>query len=112
QCEHCRELISPRRVPARHWLLHDATLFHTVEAHSPFYRLPKRSAVASWVEQTPDGFTFAIKASRYLTHVKRLRDLADGVATLYERIEPLIGTPKLGPILWQLPGNYKRDDVR
>ena len=102
----------PKGLPPRRWLEHYATLFDTVEVNSTFYRLPKRSAVASWVEQTPDGFTFAIKASRYLTHVKRLGDLAEGVATLYERIEPLLGTPKLGPILWQLPGNYKRDDVR
>src|SRR6266542_6370256 len=47
-----------------------------------------------------------------LTHVKRLRELADGVAVLYERIEPLLRSPKLGPILWQLPGTFQRDDQR
>ena len=102
----------PKGLPPRRWLSHYATLFDTVEVNSTFYRLASRDAVASWVEQTPDGFVFALKASRYLTHMKRLADMESGLARYYERIEPLVGTPKLGPIVWQLPGNFHRDDER
>jgi uncharacterized protein YecE (DUF72 family) len=80
--------------------------------NATFYRLPLRSAVARWVEQTPPGFVFAIKASRYLTHIKRLSDLGPGLERFYERIEPLVRSPKLGPVLWQLPESFHRDDER
>ena len=78
--------------------------------NSTFYRLASRDAVARWVEQTPRDFCFALKASRYLTHIKKLTDLREGIARYYERIEPLVGTPKLGPIVWQLPPTFQRDD--
>ncbi len=77
-----------------------------------FYRLPKVEAVQRWVDETPEDFVFAVKASRYLTHVKRLREVREGVALLYERIEPLVDAGKLGPILWQLPESFHRDDER
>jgi uncharacterized protein YecE (DUF72 family) len=83
-----------------------------VEVNSTFYRLAKQDAVARWREQTPPDFVFALKASRYLTHIKRLTDLDQGIRRYYERIEPLVGTPKLGPIVWQLPPNFKRDEDR
>jgi uncharacterized protein YecE (DUF72 family) len=102
----------PPRLPASKWLEHYAQSFDTVEVNATFYRLPKRSSVARWVEQSPPGFVFAIKASRYLTHVKRLNDLGPGLERFYACIEPLLGSPKLGPILWQLPPNFKRDDER
>jgi uncharacterized protein YecE (DUF72 family) len=107
-----RERVYPKGLAANRWLEHYATLFDTVEVNSTFYRLAKREAVARWVEQTPPHFLFALKASRYLTHIKRLTDLDQGVARFYERIEPLVGTPKLGPVLWQLPGTFQRDDER
>ena len=62
--------------------------------------------------QTPPGFVFAVKSSRYLTHIKRLTDMERGVARLLERLEPLSASPKMGPMLWQLPGNFRRDDER
>ena len=65
-----------------------------------------------WVEQTPAGFIFAVKSSRYLTHIKRLTDMDRGVKRLLERLEPLTASPKIGPMLWQLPGNFPRDDER
>jgi uncharacterized protein YecE (DUF72 family) len=98
--------------PARLWLQHYAQQFDTVEVNNTFYRLPLTSSVARWVEETPPGFLFAIKASRYLTHIKRLTDMRQGLARYYERIEPLVRTPKLGPVLWQLPRTFKRDDDR
>ena len=99
-------------MPASRWLEHYAQSFDTVEVNATFYRLPKRSSVARWIEQTPPGFVFAMKASRYLTHIKRLNDLGPGLERFYACIEPLVGSPKLGPILWQLPPNFKRDDER
>lgn len=107
-----RERVYPRGVPPRRWLQHYAGLFDTVEVNSTFYRLASRDAVTSWVEQTPPDFVLALKASRYLIHMKRLTDMDQGVERFYERIEPLVGTPKLGPIVWQLPANFHRDDER
>jgi uncharacterized protein YecE (DUF72 family) len=109
---HWRERVYPKGLPQRGWLEHYATLFDTVEVNTTFYRLPRREAVASWVEESPEGFLFAVKASRYLTHVKRLRDMEEGVARFFERIEPLVRSPKLGPVLWQLPPTFRRDDER
>src|SRR5436190_1557198 len=82
------------------------------ERVSSFYRLPKRDPVAHWVEQVPDDFVFAVKVSRYITHIKRLTTVADGMERLLERIEPLITAGRLGPLLWQLPPNFQRDDER
>jgi uncharacterized protein YecE (DUF72 family) len=102
----------PPRLAAGRWLEYYAERFDTVEVNSTFYRLPREEAVAHWVQQTPPGFTFTVKASRYLTHVRRLRDVGPGFETFLERIEPLARSPKLGPILWQLPPNFRRDDDR
>jgi uncharacterized protein YecE (DUF72 family) len=104
-------LYPPDMGPAR-WLEHYATVFDTVEVNATFYRLPKRSTVEAWVERTPDDFLFAIKASRYLTHIKRLRDLHGHVKRLLEPLEPLLESGKMGPLLWQLPENFHRDDER
>jgi uncharacterized protein YecE (DUF72 family) len=98
--------------PARLWLEHYAQYFDTVEVNNTFYRLPLKTSVARWVEETPAKFVFALKASRYLTHVKRLTDLGSGIQRYYERLEPLVPSPKLGPVLWQLPANFRRDDER
>jgi uncharacterized protein YecE (DUF72 family) len=109
---HWRERVYPRGLPQRRWLEHYATLFDTVEVNSTFYRLPRRDAVAAWVQQTPRDFLFAVKASRFLTHMKRLTDMGRGVERFYERIEPLVDSPTMGPVLWQLPETFRRDDDR
>jgi uncharacterized protein YecE (DUF72 family) len=105
-----RGRLYPKGVGTGRWLELYAEVFHTVEVNSTFYRLAKPDAVRRWLEQTPDDFVFAVKASRYLTHVRRLRDLRDGVERFYEAIEPLASSPKMGPVLWQLPANFRRDD--
>jgi uncharacterized protein YecE (DUF72 family) len=103
----------PKGCPPSRWLEHYSRVFDTVEVNSTFYRLASQKAVAHWIEQTPPGFVFALKASRYLTHIKRLADLDQGIARYYERIEPLTKAPqKLGPIVWQLPPNFQRDEDR
>jgi uncharacterized protein YecE (DUF72 family) len=107
-----RERFYPKGCAQRNWLEFYARHFDTVEVNSTFYRLANRDAVARWAEQTPADFEFALKASRYLTHIKRFTEMEQGVERYYERIDPLVGTPKLGPIVWQLPDNFKRDDER
>jgi uncharacterized protein YecE (DUF72 family) len=99
----------PPRCAARNWLRFYADAFDTVEINTTFYRLPKREAVARWVEETPPGFAFAVKVSRYVTHVKRLLDVPVHLPLLYERIEPLLRSPKIGPFLWQLPPTFRAD---
>jgi len=109
---HWRGRFYPGSAPASRWLELYAAEFDTVEVNATFYRLPRKKTVANWAEVTPDDFCFAVKASRYLTHVKRLRELSAGIARFAERIEPLAVAGKLGPLLWQLPPNFKRDDER
>jgi uncharacterized protein YecE (DUF72 family) len=107
-----RGVLYPPGCPQRRWLARYAEVFDTVEINTTFYRLPSIDAVRGWERQAPPGFTFAVKSSRYLTHIKRLTDMERGVGRLLERLEPLTTSPKMGPMLWQLPGNFRRDDER
>jgi uncharacterized protein YecE (DUF72 family) len=107
-----RGRLYPERCAKRRWLEVYAEHFDTVEVNSTFYRLARRDAVAGWVRQTPPEFLFAVKASRYLTHIRRLRDIGEGIKRFYEPIEPLIEAGRLGPVLWQLPENFHRCDAR
>ena len=107
-----RGVIYPEKLPMKRWLERYAELFDTVEVNNTFYRLPSQSAVQGWVDQTPRGFRFSLKASRYLTHVKRLRDMRQGVRRYFGAVKPLADSPKMGPVLWQLPANFRRDDER
>lgn len=107
-----RGRLYPERVAKRRWLERYAEHFDTVEVNSTFYRLARRDAVAGWVDQTGPEFLFAVKASRYLTHIRRLLDIREGIARFYEPIEPLIAAGRLGPVLWQLPESFHRDDLR
>jgi uncharacterized protein YecE (DUF72 family) len=100
----------PQGLASSRWLERYAEVFDTVEVNATFYRLAKPETAASWAEQVPDGFLFAVKGSRYLTHMRRLREIADGVARFWEPLEPLREAGKLGPVLWQLPERFERDD--
>jgi uncharacterized protein YecE (DUF72 family) len=102
----------PERLPPRRWLEEYARHFDTVEVNASFYRLPTEKAVQGWVDQTPAHFVFAVKMSRYVTHVKRLRDLPPSLELFYSRLGPLVRSTKLGPVLWQLPPTFRRDDDR
>ncbi|GIE22393.1 DUF72 domain-containing protein [Winogradskya humida] len=88
-------------LPQRLWLERFAESFATVEVNNAFYRLPEKATFESWRERTPDDFRFAVKMSRYLTHVRRLHEPAEPVARFLDRAEGLGG--KLGPVLIQLP---------
>jgi uncharacterized protein YecE (DUF72 family) len=104
---HWRGGLYPPSLPTRAWLAHYARLFATVELNNAFYRLPEGSMFASWAEMLPEGFVVSVKASRYLTHIRRLRDPVEPVERLMERAREL--GPKLGPVLLQLPPNLGID---
>ena len=97
----------PDGVPQRAWLEHYATRFDTVEVNNSFYRLPELTTFQRWRGQTPAGFLVAVKASRYLTHIRRLGEPAEPLDLLLERAAGL--ADKLGPVLFQLPPNFKVD---
>jgi uncharacterized protein YecE (DUF72 family) len=101
---HWRRRFYPRGLPSGRWLTFYAAHFVTVELNSPFYRLPAKVAFRAWRAAVPDDFVFAVKASRYLTHLKRLREPARPVDRLLRRLRPL--GPTLGPVLFQLPAQF------
>src|SRR5438128_3175283 len=105
-----RGVLYPEGLPQKRWLERYAEVFDTVEVNATFYRLPKSSTVRTWVEQVPGDFLFAIKSSRYLTHMKRLHEITDAVARFWEPLEPLRRERRLGPVLWQLPEHFNRND--
>ena len=100
----------PQDVPQRAWLEHYAQRFQVVEVNNAFYRLPEASTFEGWARRTPEDFVVGVKASRYLTHIKRLNDPAEPVARFLERATRL--GPKLGPVLVQLPPNLAADHGR
>jgi uncharacterized protein YecE (DUF72 family) len=102
-----RGVLYPEGLPQRRWLEHYAQCFATVENNNAFYRLPPVETFAAWRDRTPGDFVMAVKASRYLTHIKRLRDPAEPVARLLAAASGLGG--RLGPVLLQLPPTLRAD---
>lgn len=100
----------PPELPSSRWLGYYAAQFPTVELNNPFYRLPSRQTFEHWRQQVPAGFQFAVKASRYITHRKKLLDPAPSLALLSERVEGL--GEKLGPVLFQLPPKFRLNQSR
>ncbi|MFC4120120.1 DUF72 domain-containing protein [Nonomuraea zeae] len=105
-----RGVLYPEGVPQRLWLETYARTFATVENNNAFYRLPPPETFAAWRERTPAGFVMAVKASRFLTHIKRLADPEEPVARLMGAASAL--KEKLGPILLQLPPTLRADPGR
>jgi uncharacterized protein YecE (DUF72 family) len=103
QYRHWRDVLYPSGVPQRRWLEHYADRYATVENDGTFYRLPARETFADWRARTPQDFVMAVKASRYLTHIRRLKDPAEPVARLLAAAAGL--GDRLGPVLVQLPPN-------
>ena len=100
----------PADLAQRRWLEHYASQYATVENNNSFYRLPTQETFAGWRARTPEDFVMAVKASRYLTHVRRLRDPAEPVARLLGAAAGL--GPRLGPVLLQLPPNLSAEPAR
>ena len=105
--EHWRGDFYPGGLPQKLWLEHYAAVFDTVEVNNSFYRLPERSTFEAWAARVPRNFLFAVKASRYLTHMKKLKDPAEPTGRFFDRAAGL--GRKLGPVLYQLPPRWPRD---
>jgi uncharacterized protein YecE (DUF72 family) len=97
----------PKDLPKSEWLRYFSEAFPTVEVNNTFYQLPKEETFVAWREASADGFLVTVKASRYITHLRRLRDCRDPVRLLWSRCRRL--GRKLGPVLFQLPPNFKAD---
>src|SRR5262249_46474120 len=100
----------PGELPTARWLEFYAKHFDTVEVNNTFYRLRERSTFADWRARVPRNFLVAVKASRFLTHMKRLRDPVEPLERLFSRAAALDG--QLGPVLYQLPGSFRIDLTR
>jgi uncharacterized protein YecE (DUF72 family) len=105
QYRHWKGSFYPEDLPSAQWLPYFAERFPTVEVNNTFYRLPERKTFESWRKATPDGFIVTVKASRFLTHNKRLKDPGPAVEKLMDAARGL--GDKLGPILLQLPPSFK-----
>jgi len=108
--DHWRTRFYPEKLAKPKWLEFYASNFTTVELNNSFYKLPSEAAFAAWRDSSPANFTFAVKVSRFITHIKRLRDTAEAVDKFISRAQ-ILGE-KLGPLLYQLPPNMHRDDER
>jgi len=106
--KHWKEHFYPSELFNNKWLTYYSDRFSTVELNNSFYRLPPEMAITNWYNSTPSNFSFAVKVSRFITHTKRLRGVAESINKFISRIQ-LFGT-KLGPLLYQLPPMLKRDD--
>ena len=106
---HWKDNFYPKGLSTKEWLHYYAKTFSTVELNTTFYRLPSESTVKNWQSQVPDNFLFSIKASRYITHQKRLHDCKESLHFFYERNDFLT---KTGPILFQLPPSFKINKER
>jgi uncharacterized protein YecE (DUF72 family) len=100
----------PEDISGKEHLAFYAMHFPTVEINATFYRLPTLKMVKGWHDRAPNGFLFAVKGSRYITHIRKLTNLGRGVTKYVRRIQPL--KEHLGPILWQLPPSLGKDTAR
>ena len=110
QYKHWRGNFYAADLPQSRWFQHYATVFDTVEINNSFYRLPEASTFANWADKAPRGFLFAVKASRFLTHMKKLKDPEEPVERFFSRAGAL--GRHLGPVLYQLPPGWKLDGAR
>ncbi|HIE16991.1 MAG TPA: DUF72 domain-containing protein [Dehalococcoidia bacterium] len=108
--EHWRGLFYPEGLAKANWLDFYAQHFSTVELNNSFYHLPSEKAFVNWRESSSQSFVFAVKVSRFITHIKRLKDAEEPLENFLGRAGFL--QHKLGPLLYQLPPNMKRDDKR
>jgi uncharacterized protein YecE (DUF72 family) len=107
---HWRGSFYPKELRTSDWLARYASVFDTVELNNSFYRLPEAERFEAWRKQTPAGFLFAVKASRYLTHMRKLKEPAEPLDLFFSRAR-FLGS-KLGPVLYQLPPRWKCDPER
>jgi len=106
--DHWRGRFYPEKLAKAKWLEFYTSHFATVELNNSFYRLPSEAAFTTWRDSSPANFTFAVKVSRFITHIKRLKDTGEAVEKFITRAK-ILGE-KLGPLLYQLPPNMHRND--
>lgn len=107
---HWHEAFYPRDLPASKWLSYYGARFATVELNKTFYNLPSASQFASWHDESPPGFIFAVKTSRYITHMKKLKDPEQSTKRFFAAVRSLGN--KLGPVLFQLPPRWRANPDR
>jgi uncharacterized protein YecE (DUF72 family) len=103
--KHWRGLFYPPEMRPAAWFDYYAGRFDTVEINNSFYRLPSEAAFAAWQAQAPPGFLYAVKASRYLTHLRKLKEPEEPLDRFFSRVAALGST--LGPVLYQLPPRWR-----
>lgn len=108
--DHWKEIFYPEDMPRRRWLEYYCTKFTTVELNVTFYGVPDKETFSKWYKETPKGFVFSLKGSRFITHIKKLKASAEPVDVFLSRALTL--KEKLGVILWQMPPSLKVDPVR
>ena len=108
--DHWKGVFYPEKLARSRWLAYYASRFHTVELNVTFYRLPRESTFQGWYERTPPGFLISVKGSRFITHIKKLKDPAEPLKRFFENISPL--KEKRAVVLWQLPPSFKADAER
>lgn len=104
QYKHWRNDFYPTSLPTTRWLEYYTRHFNTVEINNSFYRLPEARTFDTWRERVPRDFLYAVKASRYITHMKKLKDAQESIDLLFSRLDHLRDT--LGPVLYQLPPRW------
>lgn len=107
QYRHWRGDFYPADLPSSRWFAHYALTFDTVEVNNSFYRLPPAETFAKWREQAPPHFLYAVKASRFLTHMKKLKEPVDPLGRFFDNAKHL--RTRLGPVLYQLPTGWPLD---
>ncbi|MFO7754735.1 MAG: DUF72 domain-containing protein [Bacteroidales bacterium] len=100
----------PEAIDKEAWLHYYSQHFNSVEINNTFYKTPGKETLKAWIQQTPDEFRFSVKGSRYITHMKKLKDSKTHIDKFYRSIDPL--SKNLGAVLWQLPANLHRDDEK
>jgi len=108
--DHWKGVFYPEGLARGKWLDYYAGIFRTVEFNVTFYRLPKEQTFAKWMRETPEDFMVAVKGSRFITHIKKLKDPEEPLKTLFARVKPM--EKKISVVLWQLPPTFKADAER
>ncbi|MBN2317225.1 MAG: DUF72 domain-containing protein [Sedimentisphaerales bacterium] len=105
--DHWKEVFYPTGLAKSKWFEHYAQHFDTVEVNNTFYHLPKEQTLQRWYEIAPKDFLYAVKANRFITHIKKLKDVSEPLERFFERVNLL--KARLGPILYQLPPSLHKD---
>lgn len=105
--EHWKELFYPPGLPKSKWFEHYARQFDTVEINNTFYHQPKEQSIQRWHKIAPEGFLYSVKANRFITHIKKLKDVSEPLERFFDGINLL--KRKLGPVLYQLPPSLHID---